>query len=655
MGDETDLQPAVVQPQFSGNQPTSLSSSTGLQPQGTGTSLQQHVTGLQQTNSLQPQGTGLQSQITGWQNPPQQQSRSPFDTAPIVSSPVQSQPTSTQPALVDDLLGDTDVQQSKLESDSAAVNTAKSQLSETDRALSDYQTRRADLETRVSAAENERKELEQRLTNARKAYDIETKLVSDLQVKLTETTSERRKLEQELITAESDCSAQKVERAELETNYMREKEETRVIKAKILEINNHTTEIRQALADIQDTNKDSKSENTEAKEQLKNAETDRDAAATELKRYSNVDPKEMLPPAEADLNEKLKDIEASKEEPKVDARSLETPEIKEPQEKEGTTSNATEIPLPVSPESKIEEEKASDSNILSPVSTKSNNPFEKLTPAALNSSSPQAPTQDEYSKETSEVEDPFALEKPADEGKNTGNFSSFNESFDKFDFNENLNKNNAGNGGSSDFDDAFVGFDNKISDSKAAFDESFSPSMTASNDKRETSTASPFDNFKPTVESTLPSKGKEREDDSSDDNEGPEELPQLSEQPPNLNPKNDFDDFDDAFATFSPQTSNKQPPVPSNVETTPKSNVQPNKNPFEVIMNNNDKKEDNDEFDASFADLPAAQIAAGNVGGETNEFDNDDSAFDFVADFDQPNNSNNNHNKPQQAAKELEG
>ncbi|TIB83245.1 hypothetical protein E3Q06_02990 [Wallemia mellicola] len=643
MGDESDLQPAVVQPQHSGGiQPA------GIQPQHSGgiqtAGVQQQGTGLSsQSTGLSSQTTGIQAQpsafqVPGWQNPPLQQQQPPQQAR----SPFENPSSYQQPALVDDLLGDSDVQQSKLNTDTEAVQSAKGQLSETDKALSDYQTRRADLETRVNTAETERKDLEQRLTNARKAHDTESKLVSELQVKLTETTAERRRLEQELITAESDCSAQKVERAELETAYMREKEETRVLKAKILEISNHTTEMRQALSEFQETTQASKGENEETKEQLRNAESERDNAAKELKRYSNVDPAETLPTdGEKELDEKLKDIEDSKQEPEVKPETLETPkedtetaaenvketpvlaqndlkeehketkEIKETKEDTTivpTTEAASAVPLPTSPES-AQEEPQSVSKALSPSSTKSTNPFDNFSKPV---------------EEAGTTEDPFAVN---DTSKSA--FDSFDDNFDKLEnTNSNVQDNTNIEAPATNFDDAFAGFDSKPTDSKAAFDESFAPAVgtapAASSADKES--ASPFDNFAPAVGATLPAvKGKERDNDSSDDDEGPEDLPELSEQPPNLNPKDDKkDEFEDAFSSF--------PTAPSQADAK-------NKNPFDAMIGNTgEKKDDHDDFDTSFADLPAAQIAAGNVPGEND--DDHDSAFDFVADFDQPGTSN---------------
>ncbi|TIB66930.1 hypothetical protein E3P77_01929 [Wallemia ichthyophaga] len=762
MGDESDLQP-----QHSGAPPPLSTQPTGLSAQGTGLSAQS--TGLSaQFSGSQP--NALQQGVTGWQNSPaQQQQQQPQPQRPQPQSTPQPQSQARSPfenpsehaqprtALVDDLLGDSDVQQTKLHEDAVAAEAARGQLSATDRALSDYQTRRAELERLVEAGDAERLNLEHRLSNAHKAHDTEAHLVSDLQVKLTEVTAERRRLDHELISAESDVSALKVERAELETAYMREKEEARVVKAKVLEISKHTTDMRQSLSELRETKVVAHGENEDAVEQLRLAESDRDLAADELKRYSNVDPAVALPPpGDEELDDTLKGIEDSRVHPSVKAEDLDTPvamdehaadatdrsdiaaaaNVKDTTDATSTAENlddknlspaldmAAATALPISPDSEAHHEHQDVSSVLSPASAKSTNPFDNLTPSA---SATTAIKDEEAFKGTRAQddelvdEDPFAgagghdeydgahdandtrdshltdmnaaAEVESESNKGTGiALTPFQDQFSKMGVEEGeneprvvksedanddanlkasdkINANESASVSVSDFDDAFRGFDSNsksdkanMDNSRAAFDESFAPAASTGAYVHSSATdSSPFDSFTPTASTaeivpppaaekhdvsspfdsftppptttttTTHSKGKERGDVSSDDDEGPEELPELSAQPPNLNPNKD--EFDDAFASFPTDTSASAQKESSN------------KNPFEAMMGSGafDKNEkddkDEDEFDTSFGDLPAAQIAAGNVNGDQNDFENDE-AFDFVPDFDQPGTSN---------------
>lgn len=146
---------------------------------------------------------------------------------------------------MDDFFGDDGA--SKINNDSAQVGQLRNEYNASSRGVSTLTQQREEMETTANSTAAEVEELKEKLKASRETYEREQKLVQDLSIKAGDQKKELQEARQELIRAESELSGLKVERAEAEGSLMRDKEEIRMLKGKLAEINQQTNEIRVAL------------------------------------------------------------------------------------------------------------------------------------------------------------------------------------------------------------------------------------------------------------------------------------------------------------------------------------------------------------------------------------------------------------------------
>ncbi|KAK4699907.1 hypothetical protein P7C70_g6347, partial [Phenoliferia sp. Uapishka_3] len=214
--------PTTLSPQGTGQYPTSsiFPQNTGnraVAPQSTGTS----NSGLQgtifpqatgQSQNLTPQGTGLGS-----------------STAPRAIVPPKSSGN-----FFDD--NDDADQSAKLSADSVTLGNLQNEYNSTTAAVTKLAHTRSELESSLSSTTSAINELQVKLSQARAAHETERTMVEDLQRRHGEQAQLLARQRTELITAESDLSALRVERTEIEGNYLRDKEDVRDMKKKMAEI-----------------------------------------------------------------------------------------------------------------------------------------------------------------------------------------------------------------------------------------------------------------------------------------------------------------------------------------------------------------------------------------------------------------------------------
>ena len=242
--------------------------------------------------------------------------------------------------------------------------------------------------------------LQTQLSSAKAAYDTETKLLTALKDRFAAQSAEIQKTREELIRAESDLSAAKVEKAEVEGALLRDKEEVRDLHRKMHEVG---AQIEATKADLEKFKKEAKQQKgllAIAKKQLATRETEKAKVDKEVEE------------AQAELQEVTAEREAAEAElNKADAPpSLTNGHISPAPTPDPSLVFAAAQPLPGS---------MPTSPDVSPPATKSTNPFERLAmsssprpespflPFAATSALPTPPTVPAAQEVT--AEDPFGF------------------------------------------------------------------------------------------------------------------------------------------------------------------------------------------------------------------------------------------------------
>lgn len=161
------------------------------------------------------------------------------------------------------------------------------QLNSTQKAVSDLQTKRGGLESAVSQNDSSIAELESRLATVRSTHETESKLVKDLEERQRMQSEELRKLREEVIRGESDLSALRAEKDEVEQAVMRDREDVRDMKRRMGEVQNETAQLKAQLEKLRKAARQQKGLLAIGKKQLSAAETDKETVARDITDVEN--------------------------------------------------------------------------------------------------------------------------------------------------------------------------------------------------------------------------------------------------------------------------------------------------------------------------------------------------------------------------------
>jgi epidermal growth factor receptor substrate 15 len=292
---------------------------------------------------------------------------------------------------------------------SAEIGNLQNQLQSTTRSLENTKTERSNVEVTVRSQTDQLSTLQTQLSSAKTAYEIETGLLATLRERFSTQSSQIQKTREELIRAESDLSAIRVEKAEMEQNLLRDKEEIRDLQRKMTETGSM---IEVAKAEIEKAKKDAKQQKgllAIAKKQLATREAERAKVAQELQ--------ESVAEAE-ETRKELEVVEtALAREPEPAATKTNGfPLAPSPTLSGDSTTFPTAKPLPGTP--------GSPSSIGGPASAKSNNPFERLAAeSASPSESPFLPLA------STPIPAPTDVTSAPNEGTTTDNPFTFDQAF----------------------------------------------------------------------------------------------------------------------------------------------------------------------------------------------------------------------------------
>ncbi|KAI6110079.1 hypothetical protein F5141DRAFT_1215529 [Pisolithus sp. B1] len=260
-----------------------------------------------------------------------------------------------------DLLGDDDDTHASppLHDQSAEIGNAQNQLSSTNKSLQAAKSERDNLETTLATQAAQLSALQTQLASAKASFETETTLLNTLRERHTAQTAEIQKLRKELIRSESDLSAVRVEKAELEGSFLRDKEEVRELNRKVIEITSQIATAKQEVERVKREAKQQKGLLAIARKQSAAKESEKVKVDTELEE------------AQTDLANATKEREEEAGSAVFLAEAVER--AKSPVD---SLALAAAQPLPLTPDL---------TGTISPTSAKSNNPFGKLAKSAESS------------------------------------------------------------------------------------------------------------------------------------------------------------------------------------------------------------------------------------------------------------------------------
>ena len=258
-------------------------------------------------------------------------------------------------APLQDLLGDDDAHGTvspPLHDQSAEIGNLKNQLQSTKRSLTAANEERSTLEQSLANQASQLSSIQTQLSSAKAAYEIETSLLATLKERHSAQVAEIQNTQKELIGAESDLSAIRVEKAEIEGAFLRDKEEARELHRRMIETGQQAEALKVDVEKLKKEAKQQKGLLAIARKQLSTKESEK--AKAEREHAEAVEELSSMTREKDAVDAELAIITSS--EPKVTERTLSSDSL----------NFAASQPIPMTP----------DLPASPPI--KSNNPFERL-------------------------------------------------------------------------------------------------------------------------------------------------------------------------------------------------------------------------------------------------------------------------------------
>ncbi|KAG0706382.1 hypothetical protein DFH29DRAFT_872396 [Suillus ampliporus] len=295
------------------------------------------------TSILQPQTTGtpLSPRFV-----PRPISQDPFGPSAATSPPnrnfLDDEDTHPSPAFHDQ---------------SAEIGNAQNHLNSTNRSLQTAKAEREALESTLASQASQLSALQTQLASAKASYETETSLLNTLRERHTAQTADIQRVREELIRGESDLSAVRVEKAEIEGSFLRDKEEVRDLNRRMAEVTSQIAVVKQEVEKAKKDAKQQKGLLAIAKKQLATKESEKIKVDKELEE------------AQQDLTDTIKEREDAEADVEKNVTTLFQTTMGRSKSPDSVAFAAAH-PLPVTPDM---------TGAMSPISVKSNNPFERLT------------------------------------------------------------------------------------------------------------------------------------------------------------------------------------------------------------------------------------------------------------------------------------
>ncbi|KAG1749118.1 uncharacterized protein EDB91DRAFT_1112566 [Suillus paluster] len=239
---------------------------------------------------------------------------------------------------------------------SAEIGNVQNQFNSTTRSLQTTKAERESLESTLASQAAQLSALQTQLASAKASYETETSLLNTLRDRHAAQTADIQRVREELIRGESDLSAVRVEKAEIEGSFLRDKEEVRDLNRRMAEV---TTQIAVVKQEVEKTKKDAKQQKgllAIAKKQLVAKESEKLKVDRELEE------------AQQDLTDTIKEREEAEADVENTVNTLSQAALGRSKSPDSVAFAAAH-PLPVTPDM---------TGATSPISVKSNNPFDRF-------------------------------------------------------------------------------------------------------------------------------------------------------------------------------------------------------------------------------------------------------------------------------------
>ena len=225
-------------------------------------------------------------------------------------------------------------------------------MQSTKRSLTAAREERSTLEKTLADQASQLSSLQTQLSSAKAAYETETNLLATFKERHSTQVADIQNTRKELIGAESDLSAIRVEKAEIEGAFLRDKEEARELHKRMIETGKQAEALKADVERIKKEAKQQKGLLAIARKQLSTKESEKAKAERE----------------HTEAVEELSSITHNKDTVDAELAIMTSPEPKAAQRtlSSDSLSFAASQPIPMTP----------DLSVLPPV--KSNNPFERL-------------------------------------------------------------------------------------------------------------------------------------------------------------------------------------------------------------------------------------------------------------------------------------
>jgi epidermal growth factor receptor substrate 15 len=214
--------------------------------------------------------------------PPVQTVRSPIQS-PQVRSPQIKSPQLQSPQVRSPQADLMGEEDQPIADNSAEIGNKRNQLENTNRGLDSMQKERPGLEKAATSGADELKELEGKLIAARSKHESESKAVAELKARVSEQKDKIQSVNMDYIAAQSDVSALQSERDELEQALLAGKEEVRDLNKRMKEIAEEKAGLLLLLEKLKKETRQQKGMVSIAKKQLATAEGGRDSVQGEIR------------------------------------------------------------------------------------------------------------------------------------------------------------------------------------------------------------------------------------------------------------------------------------------------------------------------------------------------------------------------------------
>lgn len=164
----------------------------------------------------------------------------------------------------------------KISAHSAELGNLQNQVGSTRQSVSTLREQRTALANKVGDIETQIAELKVELSQAKAAYDVESTNMTNLEARQKSGSEELKSLKEQVIRAQSDLSGLRESKIELEQAILKDKEETRDLKAKLKTHNDEIASLKEAIEKVKKEARQTKGTAVVTKKQVSTAEAEKE-------------------------------------------------------------------------------------------------------------------------------------------------------------------------------------------------------------------------------------------------------------------------------------------------------------------------------------------------------------------------------------------